>query len=182
MSVWQDQPLSAAFIKIFQAVGLFDHWLDVRFSLPSENQQLAPHAVQSIVWKEAGGFYDPQKGTSQLKVVTGCDKLSELEEEIVLAFMEPGTDNNTRMTIALNKAYKVDFIMSCLHRYDILTATIQESETRWIYRSPGHVNWPICLAWPHDSWLYSMGPPDMAYLGTSGDPSVRSASQKQMLH
>lgn len=80
--------------------------------MPSENQQWAPHAVQSIVWKEAGGFHYAHKGTFQLMVITGCDKLSELEEDIVLAFMEPGTDNNTRMTIALNKAYKVEPIVS----------------------------------------------------------------------
>ncbi|KAF8188420.1 hypothetical protein BJ912DRAFT_1107716 [Pholiota molesta] len=74
-----DQPLSAAFNKIFQAVGLFDHWLDVQFALPSENQQWAPHSVQSIVWREA---------------------------EHCITFMEPSTDNNNRLAIILNKAYK----------------------------------------------------------------------------
>ncbi|KAF9480133.1 hypothetical protein BDN70DRAFT_912885 [Pholiota conissans] len=84
-----DQPLSAAFHKIFQAVGLFDHWLDVQFALPSENQEWASHSVQSMVWREAG-----------------CDKLAALEENIVITFMEPGTDNNNRLAIILNKAYK----------------------------------------------------------------------------
>lgn len=54
MSPFQDQPLTAAFIKIFQAVGLYDHWLDVQLVLPVEDQQWAQHAIQSIIWNEAG--------------------------------------------------------------------------------------------------------------------------------
>ena len=54
MSLFQDQPLTAAFIKIFQAVGLYDHWLDVQLALPVEDQQWAQHAIQSIIWNEAG--------------------------------------------------------------------------------------------------------------------------------
>ncbi|KAF8959053.1 hypothetical protein BDZ97DRAFT_1839603 [Flammula alnicola] len=77
-----DQPLNAAFIKIFQAVGLYDHWLDVQFALPAEDLQWAQHAVQSIVWREAG-----------------CYKVSDLEENIVLAFTEPGSESNTRLSI-----------------------------------------------------------------------------------
>lgn len=50
----QDQPLNAAFIKIVQAVSLYDNWLDVQLAIPAEDQQWAQHAVQSIVWKEAG--------------------------------------------------------------------------------------------------------------------------------
>jgi hypothetical protein len=54
MSLFQDQPLTAAFNKIFQAVGLYDHWLDVQLALPVEDQQWAQHAIQSIIWNEAG--------------------------------------------------------------------------------------------------------------------------------
>lgn len=50
----QGQPLNAAFIKIFQAIGVYDHWLDTQTELPGEDQQWAQHAVQSIVWREAG--------------------------------------------------------------------------------------------------------------------------------
>jgi hypothetical protein len=46
--------LNAAFIKIIQAVSLFDNWLDVQLAIPAEDQQWAQHAVQSIIWKEAG--------------------------------------------------------------------------------------------------------------------------------
>lgn len=52
----QEQPLSVAFAKIKQAVGLYDHWLDVQLSVPVDEEQLAQHAVQSIVWTAAGTF------------------------------------------------------------------------------------------------------------------------------
>lgn len=84
-----DQPLSAAFIKIFQAVGLYDHWLDVQFALPVEDQQWAQHAIQSIIWNEAG-----------------CDKLSTVEGNIVMAFTEPGGESTNRLSVILNKTYK----------------------------------------------------------------------------
>ena len=55
MSLFQDQPLTAAFIKIFQAVGLYDQWLDVQLALPVEDQHFwAQHGIQSIIWNEAG--------------------------------------------------------------------------------------------------------------------------------
>ena len=54
MSLFQDQPLSAAFIKVYQAVALYDHWLDVQLALPVGDQQWAQHSIQSIIWKEAG--------------------------------------------------------------------------------------------------------------------------------
>jgi len=46
--------LTVAFAKIFQALGLYDHWLDVQLALFVEEQQWAQHAVQSVVWREAG--------------------------------------------------------------------------------------------------------------------------------
>lgn len=48
--------MSVAFAKINQAVGLYDHWLDVQLSVPVDEEQLAQHAVQSIVWTAAGTF------------------------------------------------------------------------------------------------------------------------------
>ncbi|PPQ78100.1 hypothetical protein CVT25_015634 [Psilocybe cyanescens] len=84
-----EQPLSASFIKIFQAIGLYDHWLDVQCAVPVEEQQWAQHAVQSIVWREAG-----------------CNKLADIEQNIVLAFTAPGGENSNRMSIALNKSYQ----------------------------------------------------------------------------
>ncbi|KDR81577.1 hypothetical protein GALMADRAFT_263859 [Galerina marginata CBS 339.88] len=84
-----EQPLNAAFNKIFQAIGLYDHWLDVQFALPVEEQQWAHHAVQSIVWKAAG-----------------CENLATVEENIVMAFIPPGGENANRLAIVLNKSYQ----------------------------------------------------------------------------
>lgn len=50
----KEQPLSAAFQKIIQAVGLFDVWLEIQLVPPAEEYEMAQHAVQSIVWREAG--------------------------------------------------------------------------------------------------------------------------------
>lgn len=52
----QGQPLSAAFTKIHEAVGLYDHWIDVQLALPVAEEQWAQHAVQSVVWAAAGMF------------------------------------------------------------------------------------------------------------------------------
>lgn len=84
-----DQPLNAAFIKIVQAVSLYDNWLDIQLAIPAEDQQWAQHAVQSILWKEAG-----------------CHKLAELEEDIVMAFTEPGSESSNKLSVVLNKSYK----------------------------------------------------------------------------
>lgn len=51
-----EQPLSAAFVKILEAVGLYDYWLDMRPSLPMEDVHWAQRAVQSVVWTAAGMF------------------------------------------------------------------------------------------------------------------------------
>ena len=47
----KEQPLNAAFHKIIQAIGLYDLWLEVQAVPTAETAQ---HAVQSIVWREAG--------------------------------------------------------------------------------------------------------------------------------
>ncbi|KAG5643475.1 hypothetical protein DXG03_000863 [Asterophora parasitica] len=63
----QDQPISAAFIKIEQAVGIYDHWLDVQ----------------------------------------GCNQLASTEESIVLAFTQSRSQDHNRITVLLNRAYKL---------------------------------------------------------------------------
>ncbi|TFK76479.1 hypothetical protein BDN72DRAFT_785411 [Pluteus cervinus] len=85
-----NQPLSAAFSKILQAVGLYDHWIDVQMAVPNEADQWAQHAVQSIVWSAAG-----------------CDRLTTVEESIVLAFTEHGGSDNSRLTVLMNRAYRM---------------------------------------------------------------------------
>jgi hypothetical protein len=48
------QPLSAAFEKIIQAIGLYDHWIDVQGNHLDDAEQWSQHAVQSVVWSAAG--------------------------------------------------------------------------------------------------------------------------------
>lgn len=84
------QPLSAAFVKIHEAIGLYDYWLDMQLALPMVEEQWAQHAVQSLVWAAAG-----------------CDALATIEENVVIAFTEQGGDDNNRITVLVNRAYKL---------------------------------------------------------------------------
>ena len=40
-------------------------------------------------------------------LISGCTKLARIEEDIVTAFSEVGGDDNTRLTVTLNRAYHV---------------------------------------------------------------------------
>ena len=42
-----------------------------------------------------------------LNFVLGCDRLAAIEENIVTAFTEVGSDDNNRLIAILNRAYKV---------------------------------------------------------------------------
>jgi hypothetical protein len=46
--------LSAAFEKIIQAIGLYDHWVDVQGNHLDDAEQWSQHAIQSVVWSAAG--------------------------------------------------------------------------------------------------------------------------------
>ncbi|KAF7363413.1 ANAPC5 domain-containing protein [Mycena sanguinolenta] len=81
------QPLTASFAKIVEGMGLYDQWFEREGS--SDNEQWAQHAVQSIVWS-----------------ASGCDRLSILEENLVIAFTDVGGEDNSRMTVILNQAYR----------------------------------------------------------------------------
>lgn len=43
---------------------------------------------------------------------SGCNQLSSVEENVVVAFAEVGGDDNNRITTTLNRAYKVRLIES----------------------------------------------------------------------
>lgn len=45
-----------AFNKLIEAMGLYDHWLDAQSAVPNEDHQWALHAVQSMIWREAGMY------------------------------------------------------------------------------------------------------------------------------
>ncbi|KAI0306373.1 hypothetical protein B0F90DRAFT_1814283 [Multifurca ochricompacta] len=87
--LFDEQPLSAAFEKIIQAVGLYDHWIDVQGNHLDDAEQWSQHTVQSVVWSAAG-----------------CEKLAVIEENVVIAFSEVGGDSNNAIIVTLNGAYR----------------------------------------------------------------------------
>ncbi|KAI0030755.1 hypothetical protein K488DRAFT_87485 [Vararia minispora EC-137] len=89
MRVKSEQPLSAAFEKLTQAIGLYDHWIDVQGHIPDDREEWGQHAVQSVIWSAAG-----------------CEKLAAIEEDIVTLFTETGGDDNNTIVVALNRAYR----------------------------------------------------------------------------
>ncbi|KAI0781023.1 hypothetical protein BD413DRAFT_501848 [Trametes elegans] len=86
--VEHQQPLTAAYEKVMQAIGLYDNYIDTQGGLFVESEQYAQHAVQSIIWN----FF-------------GCSKLARIEQDIVTSFTEYGSEDNTRLTVTLNQAY-----------------------------------------------------------------------------
>ncbi|KAG6818143.1 hypothetical protein H0H87_000048 [Tephrocybe sp. NHM501043] len=84
----KDQPMSAAFSKISEAAGLYDNWLEAQGAPLLEEEQWASHAVQSVVWD-----------------AIGCVQVASLEESILLAFTQPGTEDHNRITMLLNRSY-----------------------------------------------------------------------------
>lgn len=52
----QQQPLSAAFERIMQAVGLYDHWINLQRAPFIEAEQWGAHSVQSVVWIMHGTY------------------------------------------------------------------------------------------------------------------------------
>ncbi|EPT05996.1 hypothetical protein FOMPIDRAFT_1154647 [Fomitopsis schrenkii] len=88
MHIGNQQPLSAAFERIMQAVGLYDHWINLQRAPFIEAEQWGAHSVQSVVW-----------------IMHGCARLTQIEENMVTAFTEVGGADNNRLTVALNRAY-----------------------------------------------------------------------------
>ncbi|KAF8628477.1 hypothetical protein AX15_003988 [Amanita polypyramis BW_CC] len=84
------QPLSVSFQTIIEAIGLYDHWVDVRLATYVDSEQWAQHAVQSIVWNAAG-----------------CHQLAAIEEDIVIAFTPMAGEDGQRLVVVLNKAHKL---------------------------------------------------------------------------
>lgn len=106
--------MSAAFQKVIQAIGLYDHWVDVQSAISEDAEQWAQHAVQGILWAEAGGSFSAHTHIFCLSPPPkGCDRLAAIEETIVLAFTDAGGADNNRITTTLNRAYKVGFVLCC---------------------------------------------------------------------
>ncbi|KAI5899674.1 uncharacterized protein SCHCODRAFT_02605806 [Schizophyllum commune H4-8] len=84
------QPLFCSFRRIFEAMALFDQWIEQHKENFIPSEQWGPHAVQSVVWDAAG-----------------CVRVAALEEQSVLAFTNIGDVDNNRITVLLNRAYKI---------------------------------------------------------------------------
>ncbi|KAK0500607.1 hypothetical protein EDD18DRAFT_1348017 [Armillaria luteobubalina] len=82
LDVNNEQPLTASFAKIVQAIGLYDYWSEIHPEEEYEAGQWGQHAVQSVVWSAAG-----------------CEQLAQVEENIVIAFTEYGGSNNNHNMI-----------------------------------------------------------------------------------
>lgn len=46
--------MTSSYERIIQAIGLYDHFIDVQGGQFVESEQFAQHAVQSIVWAKFG--------------------------------------------------------------------------------------------------------------------------------
>lgn len=90
MQVSHQQPLSATFEKITEALAAHDYWTDKHMFYPVESEQWAQHAVQSVAWSMAG-----------------CTRLANIEETIVIAFSHRGCSDNSRITMIANRAYRL---------------------------------------------------------------------------
>jgi anaphase-promoting complex subunit 5 len=85
----QEQPLSASFVKIAEAAGVFNYWCDRKMGTVKESDQWALHAVQANVW-----------------TAVGCEELGDLAADVVAAFTLAGSADNNRLTVLLNSAYR----------------------------------------------------------------------------
>lgn len=107
----QEQPLSASFEKIYQFVGWYDQWIDLHGNILRQRDQDAFHAVHSLIWSIAGRCIRFQLN-SGVESFLGCGQLSTLEEQLVIVFTEMRGDDNNRLTVTINQAYKVQSFSS----------------------------------------------------------------------
>ncbi|KAJ7940672.1 hypothetical protein B0H13DRAFT_1939292 [Mycena leptocephala] len=79
--LFDGQPLSASFAKIVQGMGLYDYWFDTKPIPPADSEQ----------WHST---------------LSRCDRLSILEENLVIAFTDVGGEDNNRITEARQGKYE----------------------------------------------------------------------------
>ncbi|OBZ75246.1 hypothetical protein A0H81_04399 [Grifola frondosa] len=120
-----NQPLTAASEKIVQAVALYDHYIDVQRGTFVEAEQWGQHAVQSVVWN-----------------MYGCTQLAQVEENIVTAFTEVGSNDNCRLVVTLNRAYN----RARQGKYEGAIATLLEPD---VWRGLSMTNYGL---WASEIW------------------------------
>ena len=115
---------------------MYDHYLDVQGGQFVDTEQLAQHAVQSIVWATFGAAIgvlsdrsDARSDANYSSACSGCFKLARVEEDIVTAFTDVGGDDNNRLTVTLNRAYHVSLAALLTVRYINLCSSPLTSAT-----------------------------------------------------
>ena len=107
----QEQPLSASFEKLYQFIGWYDQWIDLHGNILRQRDQDAFHAVHSLIWSIAG-LCICFRLNFVYESFLGCGQLSTLEEQLVIIFTEMRGDDNNRLTVTINQAYKVQSFSS----------------------------------------------------------------------
>ncbi|KAF8559544.1 hypothetical protein OG21DRAFT_1402070 [Imleria badia] len=102
------QPLTLCFEKLAQAIGLYDHWVDLKKAASCERELLGQHAMQAVLWS-----------------TSGCYDLAAVEESFVLAFARTGDSDPNHLNVALNRAYRLARAGS----YQIALALLLHPET-----------------------------------------------------
>ncbi|KAI9566459.1 hypothetical protein HD554DRAFT_2115980 [Boletus coccyginus] len=102
------QPLTLCFEKLAQAIGLYDHWVDLKKVASRERELLGQHAMQAVLWS-----------------TLGCYDLAAVEESFVLAFARTGDNDPNHLYVTLNRAYRLARAGS----YQIALALLLHSET-----------------------------------------------------
>ncbi|TCD69730.1 hypothetical protein EIP91_006497 [Steccherinum ochraceum] len=87
LQINNQQPMTATFDKITQVTALYDNWSDFQHHRPVPSEQWAQHAVQAVAWE-----------------MLGCSALATVHNRVVMSFTDPGGNDNTRLTAAMNYA------------------------------------------------------------------------------
>lgn len=94
---------------------------DSRGGPPLQSEQYTFHGVQAYIWRLAGESVGKQHGPyNDLLLGLGCDKLAEIEENIVLAFSESGGNDDTRLKVITYRAQSVRHTFVSSHFKNIL--------------------------------------------------------------
>jgi anaphase-promoting complex subunit 5 len=105
--ICKDQPLSVAFKRIVESIGLYDHYIEAQGHQTVPLEQWSQHAVQAAVWRIAGELYYRDYQKLFIKETVGRSKLAAVESNIVTAFTNSEGNNNERLNVTFARAYEV---------------------------------------------------------------------------
>jgi hypothetical protein len=84
----QDRTLSQCFDRIYESIGALN--TPSPHAAVQNQDHLYQHSAQSVLWTRAG-----------------CEKLAEIEENIVLAYSESGSEDDQHLKMKCSKARRV---------------------------------------------------------------------------